>query len=120
MKSYEEKLLAAFEEARDKRVFGFPKRKKAPKVLMWLNHRFGWEIPAPSHMSFLENAVFFGSVFVPTKLMLDFFFFQERSFMTTTGYWLGFVFSIFFMMVWMGGFYRFIARKKGLSRWEDL
>lgn len=120
MKSYEEKLLSAFEEAYTRRVLWSPKPKHAPKHLVWLNKRFGWEIPALYHMSFWQNAVFFGSCFIPVKLLFDYFLFQERSFMLTQGYWFGFALTLAMTSTSFAGAYRFIAWRKGLSRWEDL
>jgi len=120
VKSYEEKLLAAANELYEKRVFWSPKPKRVAGVPLWLNRQFGWEIPPLYHMSFLKNAVFFGSFFIPIKLTFDFFLFQERSFMLTQGYWFGFVLILVMITTGFAGCYRFIAWRKGLSRWEDL
>lgn len=120
MKTYEDKLLAAAHELYEKKVFWSQKPKRVAGVLLWLSRRFGWKIPTLYHMRFWHIVVFFGAVLVPTKLLFDFFLFQERSFMMTTGYWYGFALILLMTTTWFAGFFRFIAWRKGLSRWEDL
>ena len=120
MKSYEEKLLAAAIELFEKRVFWSRKPKRVAGVPLWLNRRFGWEIPPLYHMSFWHIVVFFGATLVPTKLLFDYTLFGNQELMQTQGYWVGFALFPVLNCFLLASFFRFIAWRKGLSRWKDL
>lgn len=120
MKTYEEKLWAASTELYEKRVFWSPRPKKLAGFPVWLNKKTGWELPTLYHMSFWQNALHFGANVIPIKLLFDFFLFQERGFMMTQGYWFGFALTLAMISAGFAGCFRFIAWRKGLSRWEDL
>lgn len=120
MKRYEEKLLAAANELYEKRVFWSSKPKRAPKIPMWLNRTLGWEMPSLFHMTFWQIVFYFGAMLIPTKLVFDYTLFGNQELMQTKGYWVGFLIFPVFTGLGQAWFFRFIAKRKNLSRWEDL
>ncbi|MFB9139631.1 DUF6404 family protein [Maritalea porphyrae] len=120
MKSYEEKLLAAANELYEKRVFWSPKPKRVAGVPLWLNRTLGWEMPSLFHMTFWQIVIFNGALFAPTKLLFDYTLFGNQDLMKTQGYWVGFALFPVLNCFLLASFFRLIAWRKGLSRWEDL
>ncbi|MCF4098001.1 DUF6404 family protein [Maritalea mediterranea] len=118
MKSYEHKLLQALTELHEKKLFWSSEPIEPPRIALWLHKKFGWQTPPLLYMGFWQNALLLCTILTPTKLLFDFFFFSGPAFMSTMGYWFGFVGFLLLAPTITAGLIRVVSWRKSLTPWE--